>query len=122
MLVFDAVIRNTDRHLGNFGFLVDNQTNKLLGPAPIFDNGLSLYCYVMDDDLDNLDEQERNLSPALYEDFDAVARYVIGTKQREALRHLLTFSFKKHSRYNLQDARLKRLESMIREKAISLLD
>lgn len=122
MLVFDAVIRNTDRHLGNFGFLVDNQTNKLLGPAPIFDNGLSLYCYVMDDDLDNMDEQERNLSPALYEDFDAVARYVIGTKQREALRHLLTFSFKKHSRYNLQDARLKRLESMIREKAISLLD
>ena len=122
MLVFDAVIRNTDRHLGNFGFLVDNQTNKLLGPAPIFDNGLSLYCYVMDDDLDNMDEQERNLSPALYEDFDAVARYVIGTKQREALRHLLTFSFKKHSRYNLQDARLKRLESMIREKARSLLD
>lgn len=122
MLVFDAVIRNTDRHLGNFGFLVDNQTNELLGPAPIFDNGLSLYCYVMDDDLDNMDEQERNLSPALYEDFDAVARYVIGTRQRKKLRHLLTFSFKKHSRYNLQDARLKRLESIIRGKARSLLD
>ena len=28
MLVFDAVIRNTDRHLGNFGFLVDSHTNK----------------------------------------------------------------------------------------------
>lgn len=121
MLVFDAVIRNTDRHLGNFGFLVDNQTNKLLGPAPIFDNGLSLYCYVMDDDLDNMDEQERNLSPALYEDFDAVARHVIGAKQREELRHLLTFSFKKHSRYNLKDARLKMLELMIREKARHLL-
>lgn len=76
----------------------------------------------MDDDLDNMDEQERNLSPALYEDFDAVARYVIGTRQRKKLRHLLTFSFKKHSRYNLQDARLKRLESMIQEKARSLLE
>ena len=25
MLVFDAVICNTDRHLGNFGVLVDNK-------------------------------------------------------------------------------------------------
>ena len=29
MLVFDAVICNTDRHLGNFGVLVDNKTTKL---------------------------------------------------------------------------------------------
>lgn len=66
MLVFDAVIRNTDRHLGNFGFLVDSHTNKLLQPAPIFDNGLSLYCYALDSDLANIPQQEKTLSPALY--------------------------------------------------------
>ena len=27
MLVFDALIYNTDRHYGNFGLLVDNKTN-----------------------------------------------------------------------------------------------
>ena len=42
MLVFDAVILNEDRHFGNFGFLIDNKSNKIVGCAPIFDNVLSL--------------------------------------------------------------------------------
>ena len=42
MIVFDAIILNTDRHLGNFGFLVDAKSNTLLGPAPLFDHGNSL--------------------------------------------------------------------------------
>lgn len=122
MLVLDAVIRNTDRHLGNFGFLVDNHTNQLLRPAPIFDNGLSLYCYVMDNDLNNLSEQEKTLAPALYADFDEVALHVIGQKQKQELRHLLTFKFKKHSRYNLSDERIKMLESAIQGKVGYLLE
>lgn len=122
MLVLDAVIRNTDRHLGNFGFLVDNHTNQLLRPAPIFDNGLSLYCYVMDNDLNNLSEQEKTLAPALYADFDEVALHVIGQKQKQELRHLLTFKFKKHSRYNLSDERIKMLESAIQGKVRYLLE
>lgn len=122
MLVLDAIIRNTDRHLGNFGFLVDNHTNQLLRPAPIFDNGLSLYCYVMDNDLNNLSEQEKTLAPALYANFDEVALHVIGQKQKQELRHLLTFKFKKHSRYNLSDERIKMLESAIQGKVRYLLE
>lgn len=122
MLVLDAVIRNTDRHLGNFGFRVDNHTNQLLKPAPIFDNGLSLYCYVMDGDLSNLSEQEKTLAPALYANFDEVACHVMGPKQKQELRHLLTFKFKKHSRYNLGDERLKMLEHAVQEKARFLLE
>ena len=30
---FDALILNTDRHLGNFGYLVDNDTNEIVGAA-----------------------------------------------------------------------------------------
>ena len=122
MLVLDAIIRNTDRHLGNFGFLVDNHTNQLLRPAPVFDNGLSLYCYVMDNDLSNLSEQEKALAPALYANFDEVALHVIGQKQKQELRHLLTFRLKKHGRYNLSDERVKMLESSIQEKARYLLE
>ena len=55
MLVFDAVILNEDRHFGNFGFLIDNKSNKIVGCAPIFDNGLSLLCYAMDDDFNTAD-------------------------------------------------------------------
>lgn len=43
MLVFDAIICNTDRHYGNFGVLVDNKTNTIAAPAPLFDHGNSLF-------------------------------------------------------------------------------
>ena len=45
MLVFDALIYNEDRHFGNFGVLRDNHSGKIIAPAPVFDNGLSLFCY-----------------------------------------------------------------------------
>lgn len=122
MLVLDAVIRNTDRHLGNFGFLVDGRTNELLRPAPIFDNGLSLYCYAMDDELENIAEQEKTLPPALYASFDEVARHVMGSRQRDALRRLLTFRFQRHSRYNLSPQRLEALEQAVQTKASALLE
>ena len=43
MLVFDAVICNVDRHFGNFGVMVDNRTNTVVSPAPLFDHGNSLF-------------------------------------------------------------------------------
>ncbi len=39
----DFVISNTDEHLANFGVLRDANTMKLLGPAPIFDSGNSMF-------------------------------------------------------------------------------
>lgn len=47
---------------------------------------------------------------------------VIGQKQKQELRHLLTFRLKKHGRYNLSDERVKMLESSIQEKARYLLE
>ena len=47
MLVFDALIYNEDRHFGNFGVLRDNHSGNIIAPAPIFDNGLSLFCYCL---------------------------------------------------------------------------
>ena len=35
MLIFDALIFNTDRHYGNFGFLIDSHTNEIIAPAPL---------------------------------------------------------------------------------------
>ena len=40
ILLFDYIIGNTDRHLNNIEFLSDGQT---LEPAPIYDNGASLF-------------------------------------------------------------------------------
>lgn len=44
MIVIDFLIENTDRHYGNFGFIRDVNNLNFIGPAPLFDNGTSLWC------------------------------------------------------------------------------
>lgn len=39
----DFIISNTDEHFFNFGVLRDTNTMKLIGPAPIFDSGNSMF-------------------------------------------------------------------------------
>jgi len=43
MVVLDYLIRNTDRHIGNFGVLRNSETLKWEKTAPVFDNGNSLW-------------------------------------------------------------------------------
>lgn len=43
MLGFDYLIHNNDRHYGNFGFIREVQSQKMLGMAPLFDHGNSLW-------------------------------------------------------------------------------
>ena len=125
MLVLDAIIMNTDRHFGNFGFIVDNKTNKIVAPAPLFDHGNALFNFAGRDDLENekaLNEYASTLVPCVYDDFIGTAKKVLTQKHREGLRKLLEFKFKKNSRYNLPDKRLKMLEKMIQTRAKSLLE
>ena len=43
MLCLDFIIMNVDRHWGNFGFIRNVNTLAIERPAPIFDNGSSLW-------------------------------------------------------------------------------
>ncbi|MCL2279324.1 MAG: hypothetical protein FWC20_07980 [Oscillospiraceae bacterium] len=42
MCFLDYIIENFDRHMNNWGFCVDNHTQRILSIAPIWDNGMSL--------------------------------------------------------------------------------
>ncbi len=121
MIVFDAVILNTDRHFGNFGFMVDNRTNKICAPAPLFDHGLSLLTYAMDNDLQDWETYAKTRVPATYSDFTELAKQLMGHSQKEKLRKLINFKFKKHPRYNWSDERLRILEQMLRKQVKSIL-
>ena len=124
MIVLDALICNTDRHYGNFGFLVNNKTNKIVAPAPLFDHGNSLYNFAGRDDLESYDafsQYADTLLPCVYDDFILEAKKVLTKEHKEHLRKLLQFKFKKHSRYNLPDQRLKYLEKRIHEIVQMLL-
>lgn len=43
MITLDYLIVNTDRHWSNFGFIRNLNTLRFEGPAPLFDNGTSLW-------------------------------------------------------------------------------
>lgn len=43
MILTDFIISNTDEHLQNFGVLRDPDTMKIIGPAPIYDSGNSMF-------------------------------------------------------------------------------
>lgn len=125
MLVLDALICNTDRHYGNFGFLIDSHTNQIIAPAPLFDHGNSLFNFAGKDDLESeaaLSAYADTLEPCVYDDFLGTAKSVLTPKHREGLRHLLTFRFRKHSRYNLPDKRLRLMEKEVQKRARALLD
>ena len=122
MLVFDALIYNEDRHFGNFGLLRDNRTGVIAAPAPIFDNGISLFNYAMKDDYANLDEYAKTRSPAYPNTtFEGICKTFISERQIDKLRKMLSFSFVRHPMYNLPEEHLVAIEEHLRKRASQLI-
>ena len=124
MLVFDAVICNVDRHFGNFGFLVDNRTNTIAAPAPLFDHGNALFNFAGKDDFQSdaaLTAYAETLQPCVYDDFIGTARQALTPELHEGLRRLTTWTIKKTPRYNLTNLRLKRIQEQVRMRARAIL-
>lgn len=121
MLVFDALIYNEDRHFGNFGILRDNRTGDIISPAPIFDNGLSLFNYAAPDDLHNLSEYAKTRSNPYLIPYEEVCKEVIGAKQKAQLRKMAGFRFVRHPSFNLPEERLTAIEKQIGERTRELL-
>lgn len=126
MIVFDAIICNTDRHFGNFGFLMNSHTNEIEAPAPLFDHGNALYGAFAplsyNGSSEELQQYVDALRPVAYDDFMEEAVAVMDDRLAAMVRKLLTFRFKKHSRYNYPDKRLKLFEQQVRKRARMLLE
>lgn len=125
MFIFDAIICNTDRHFGNFGFLIDNKSNNIVDFAPLFDHGNSLFNFAGQEDFkssETLQNYVNTLVPCVYDDFILTAKNVLNHNSKEKLRGLLDFKFKKHPRYNLPAKRLKLIEEQIHIRAKELLN
>lgn len=111
MLVFDALIYNEDRHFGNFGLLRNNHTGEIIAPAPIFDNGLSLFNYAMPDDFKNLRAYAKTRSNPYRISYEDVCKEVMGAKQKAQLRRMVDFKFTRHPSLNLPEERLTAIEN-----------
>ena len=124
MLVFDALIYNEDRHFGNFGILRDNHTGQIRAPAPIFDNGLSLLCYAGREDLESaaaLEAYAKTRSNPYHISFEEICAAVMGAKQKEQLRRMIGFRFRRHPSLNLPERHLRLLETLLEGRVRRLL-
>jgi len=122
MIIFDAIIINTDRHFGNFGFLVDNKTNKIVKVAPIFDNGLSLFYGGMEDDLADIESYASKQGMKNAGDFMTFVLSVITNKEKHKIKKLINFKFERHSKYNLPAKRLRIIEGFIERRVKAILE
>ena len=133
MLVLDAVIMNPDRHMGNYGVLRDNETGRVLGFAPIFDNNLALLPQYATETLTEETLRERFAATPGAFGLTACeqARAVLRSRQREQLERLRGFAFdataltrvsKQIDCLAFSEERLRILEQSIRKNAAMLLN
>ena len=114
MFIFDAIIFNEDRHKGNFGFLLANDSNEILDMAPLFD--------AEQEDFDRIDAYLREKGPRIGDDFVETARALLYPEMRKKLQNLEGFRFERHPKYNLPEERLVCLEKVINRQIRMILE
>ena len=123
MLVADAVVMNTDRHLGNVGFMIDNGTQKLINIAPIFDFNKSLLPGLTMEIYENkrrFGEYVKNQLPRLGTDFIGVAKYFMNSDIECDLRKILDeFTINEGS---LPEWKVRVINMIIRENILKILE
>ncbi len=113
MLVMDAVIFNVDRHLGNVGVLVNNDTQKILGIAPNFDFNLSMLPYVTREEFDYIGTKLLDYGPAVGNDFTRVGQEMLTSEIRQGLIQLQGFRFTFRGNKDFEPWRVKIMEDMV---------
>ena len=90
MLIADAVVRNTDRHLGNIALTVNNDTQQLIDVSRVYDYNCSL-CPEINIDMIEKDviRYIRNLVPRIDADFTQTSRQLLTLDVKEKLLYIL---------------------------------
>ncbi len=114
MMVLDALILNIDRHLGNFGLLVNNDTLKPIGMAPVFDHNRSMLFHMDDDRFmrQNMDCLI-DIYPRLMGEFNINANDMLTDEIRSDLKNLSGFAFIPHEKYNWPKVRLEKYQKFM---------
>lgn len=114
MMVLDALILNIDRHLGNFGLLIDNDTLKPLGMAPVFDHNRSML-FNLDDERFMSQNMETliDIYPRLMGEFNLNANDMLTDDIRNDLKNLSGFEFRLHDKFNWPKERLEKYQIFI---------
>lgn len=125
MMVFDALICNVDRHLNNFGVLVDNRTNKIKCMAPLFDHGNCMFNKPKEDLYESTYTFEKHINtlyPTLWNSFEKNVEHFMSERQKQELSRILGFTLPKHDKYNMSDDKLDVLNQVLQNRAKSIIE
>lgn len=117
LMLFDALICNIDRHLGNFGMIVDNDTEEILRPAPIFDNGCSMMNFLTFDELQDIEKIKMKKIGYFELSFNDQLKLFVQERHIPNLEKLSHFTFQRHKEFNLSEEWLQPIESYIQQRA-----
>lgn len=114
MCILDALILNTDRHLGNFGVLINNDTMEVRGMAPVYDNNRSL---LFDMDMEQLTKHRnwciQKCEPRFGTGFIPTAKGMLTGDLRAELEQLRGFEFQQHPQFSAEQERLDVLSEIV---------
>ena len=93
MMVMDAITFNQDRHLGNLGVLVNNDTQEIIKMAPNFDYNLALLPYVIDSEFSDIGTKLLDYGPKIGTDFTALGQSMMTDDIRSDVEKLRDYHF-----------------------------
>jgi len=77
---------------------------------------------VEEEDYQNLEEYAKTCSNLYYVPYEEICAEVMGTKQKEQLRRMISFRFRRHSVMNLSEEHLEVPERLLEKRVRKLLD
>lgn len=122
MVVLDSVICNPDRHLGNHGVIINNETMEVKRMAPLFDHNLALLPYAEKEEFENLDRYLKDcVGPKIGREFDEIASHMLTAGIQADLINLKGFKFDRSSSMNLPEERLRELDRLVNRQIDRIL-
>ncbi len=121
MVVLDSLTFNQDRHTGNHGVLVDNDTLQPVCMAPVFDMNLSLLPYAEKEEFDEIGMKLLEYGPKIGEDFTRIGQLVMTPEIRSDLIGLKGFEFSFQGDEKFPLWRVKKLEEIVNRQIEALL-
>lgn len=120
LLLFDAVIANEDRHLGNFGFLINNDSNQIKSPAPLFDHGNSLFFNATNEEFRNISEYASSRRSFIGLPFDEQAQLFLRSRHLPGLKKLAEITLPRYKNPQINKIS-KQLECYLHETSEKLI-
>ena len=122
MLVLDSLVLNEDRHLGNHGFLIDNESQDIIRMSPVFDLNVTLLPYAEKEDFQGIDEYIKEKGPRIGTDFVKPAQAVMTSAIQAELINMKDFRFEQHPSCPYPEWRLDAINQLLGCQIRAILD